>query len=208
MEQAETTAPTPDGVQADSAQGESNRARVRRLLLDPLGFRFPRGVDEAAQRRFLDTVADEAAHLTDADLSVVLGMLKTRGGGKDRNLWPDMATVRGFAHLVRPRPLTAEPALLRWFASVEGPRAIAEGTLVETAEYFARHHAPPVTEGARARVRAQAEENARRLRIVAEKRAKGFPVADMEADWALDYRRRLAGWDEVVRLERDRKGAA
>ncbi|PYE80196.1 hypothetical protein [Pseudoroseicyclus aestuarii] len=38
---------------------ESNRDRVRRLLLTPLGFRFRRGTDAGEARRSLDALADE-----------------------------------------------------------------------------------------------------------------------------------------------------
>lgn len=187
---------------------ESNRDRVRRVLIEPLGFRFPRGTEEDAQRKALDALADELAHMSETDLQVLAAILRPRGQGKDRNLWPDRATIRAFAHEVRPRPLDHEPALLRWFGSVEGPRAIAEGTLVETAQYFARNLAPPVTEGARRVIRAKAEEAARRLRIVEERRATGRPVDPQEAEWARWYRGQAAYWGEVVAIERERRGAA
>lgn len=198
----------PDGAPVAAVPGESNRARVRRLLLDPLGFRFRRGTGEEAQRKFLDTVADELAHMSAAQLQVLFAMLKGKGQGEARNVWPDLATVRGFAHVVAPRPLSDEPALRRWFGSIEGPQAILDGTLVETARYFLRNHAPPVTPGARAKVREAAVANARRLQIIEEKRGRGIDVPAHDAEWAREYRAARAYWEEVVRIEREAKGAA
>lgn len=189
-------------------RGETNRARVRRLLLDPLGFRWPKTADAEAGARALDALADELAYMADAGLTVLAGILASKGEGSARCFWPPVATFRGFAELVQPRPVASMPALLRWFRSVEGPKARAEGTLVETFAYFERHKAPPVTDGARRMVQVEAEANARRLRIVTEKRAAGIAVSPEDADWARAYQERRAYVDELVRIEQEKKDAA
>lgn len=187
-------------VQEESAgtAPESRRDKVRRVLFSPLGFRRLATVtaeDHAAQ---LDSLADELGYMTEDKLDVLRQMLQSKGQGKDRNVWPDRATVRGFAELVQPRPLTELPGLVRWFRSVEGPRAIAEGTLVETWAYFERHKAPPVSVGARARVIEEAQSNRRRLQVVDERIAAGMSVLPGEAEWADWYRKRRAACEAAV----------
>jgi hypothetical protein len=177
---------------------ESRRDRVRRVLFRPLGFRRPASMtaeDHAAQ---LDSLADELGYMAEEKLDVLRQMLQSKGQGKDRNVWPDRATVRGFAELVQPRPLAELPGLVRWFRSVEGPRAIAEGTLVETWAYFERHKAPPVSVGARARVIEEAQVNKRRLQVVDERIAAGFSVLPGETEWADWYRKRRAACEAAV----------
>lgn len=187
---------------------ETKRDRVRRLLFAPLSFRAPKAMGPEDERKMLDTLADELAYLSDHGLTTLAAMLATRGEGTARCFWPGIATFRAFAHLVEPRPVAEVPALRRWFASVEGPKARLEGTLVETFDWFQKHHAPPVTDGARRMVLAEAEANARRLCIVTEKRAAGLVVAPEDADWARAYLARRAYVDEIVTIEQDRKGAA
>lgn len=46
---------------AEAGAAETKRDRVRRLLLAPLGFRFPRKIDEAEGRKRLDRIADDVA---------------------------------------------------------------------------------------------------------------------------------------------------
>lgn len=178
---------------------ETKRARVRRILFDQLGFRSRRGVDMEEERRFLDGLADELAYMSDANLRVLAQMMAIKGEGSSRNIWPDRATFRGYAHVVQPRPMEELPELRRWFASVEGRRMQAEGTLVETWEYFQRNRCPPVKPQARAMVLQRAEESRRRLTIIAEKQAAEIPVSADDLDWAHWYRERMDHLDRLVR---------
>lgn len=183
---------------------ESNRERVRRILLGPLGFRSPKGTAPEAERMLLDGVADDLAYLTDGDLLVLLRMLAVHGEGAAKCFWPPKATFVGLAHHVRPRPLSQDPALLRWWASVEGQRMVQDGTLVETYGYFERHRVPPVKPGARAQLLEAAQANARRLALVEERERLDLPVRPEEADWARWYRARR---DELAGLvERSKQG--
>ena len=154
---------------------ESNRARVRRLLIEPLAMRHPRGREDAG-REVLDAIADELAYIPDAKLEVLARMLAPQGQGAARNFYPDRATFLGFAHLVAPRPLTDDPKLLGWFASVEGPKMIAEGTLVETWSFFERNRRPPFDDRSRRLVAEQAAEHKRRVLLVDERIERGVEV--------------------------------
>lgn len=187
---------------------ESRRDRVRRMLFTPMGFRRPATVSAEAHAVQLDGLADELGYMSDERLDVLRQMLQSKGQGKDRNIWPDRATVRAFAELVQPRPLAELPGLVRWFRSVEGPRAIADGTVVATWDYFERHKAPPVQPGARAFVLAEAQATRRRLQVVDEKVAAGIVVEAQELAWADWYRKREAACLEAVGAMQTRGEAA
>lgn len=186
---------------------ETGRDRVRRLLLDQLGFRHPRGTDDDAARRFLDRLADELGYMADDRLAVLRDMMRTHGQGSARNQWPDHASFIGWAEVVQPRPLEDLPALLRWFGSVEGPRAIAEGTLVETWEYIRMRKVPPVTQQARQLVAERAAESNRRIAILAERRAAGMSVNPADDEWGRWYLARRAACEEIVARERAARAA-
>lgn len=199
---------TTDEAPGGEAAPETKRDRVRRLLLDPLGFRWPKGTDEAEGRRTLDGIADELAYMTDASLEALRGILAPKGEGSSRCFWPARATFVGFAEVVQPRPVGEIPALVRWFRSVEGPRAVAEGTLVETWSWFEKHKAPPVNDRQRAMVAERAAENRRRLTILAERRAAGLSVDPGELSFERWYRTLERSCTEIVERERAGRDAA
>lgn len=184
----------------------NNRDRVRALLFQPLGFRSPKGVGTEAERALLDGIADDLAYLSDADLGVLAGMLKVHGEGSARCFWPPRATFAGFAHIVRPRPLSQDPALRRWWASIEGQRMVAEGTLVETYQYFEKNRVPPVKDGARSQVLSAARENARRLERIDERERLGYAVTPEDLGWCRWYRERLAELTDLVAQARAARG--
>lgn len=185
-------------VEGQGKAAESRRDRVRRLLFAPLGFRRPANVPADQHDQQLTAMADHLGYMSDESLDVLRQMLQSKGQGKDRNTWPDRATIRALAEAVQPQPLAELPGLVRWFRSVEGPRAIQEGTLVETWAYFERCKAPPVGAGARARVLEEALANRRRVQVVEEKLRAGFAVLPGEAEWADWYRKRRAACEAAV----------
>jgi len=185
---------------------ESNRARVRRLLFAPLGFRWPRTMPEDDGRARLNALADELAYLTDSDLAVLTGMLRVHGQGSAKNFWPDRATFIGYAHLVRPLPLDADPKLRSWFASVEGPRALAEGTLVETWQYFETKRVPPATPQARAMVARKAAENSRRVTYIRDQIKREVRPAPDDAKFLSWYEAQTKALSALVRDLRQAKG--
>lgn len=178
------------------------------MLLRPLGFRSPKGTDPGAERAMLDSVADELAYLSDDDLAVLARLLAVHGDGAARCFWPSRATFTAFAHMVRPRPLDQDPKLVSWFASIEGPRMLAAGTLVETWMYFERHRMLPVKPGAAAQIAEAAAVNARRLQLVRERLAADLPVPPVDAEWARRYAARRDELVAMVEALRAGKGAA
>lgn len=202
MEETETR-------QADVASlpVETNRDRVRRLLLNPLAFRAPKGMAGDDLRRFLDGLADELGYMSDANLVVLSQFLQSKGQGAARNQWPDRATFLAYAEAAQPRPVTEMPALLRWFRSVEGPRALVNGTLVETYLYFEAKKAPPFTPSSQAMVRERARENAHRLQVTADRRRHGLSVSEEEVQFERWYADKLAQCTALVVAQPDQSGS-
>lgn len=186
---------------------ESNRDRVRRLLFEPLGFRWPKKMTEADGRSRLDAIADELAYMRDDALEALARMLRPHGQGSCRSFWPDRATFIAFAHICQPLPLEADPKLLSWFASVEGQRMVQDGTLVETWRYFEERRVPPATPQARQLVQARAQEAQRRVQIVAEKLAAGYVVSAEDRAFADHYRAQTARLTDLLEVARAARAA-
>lgn len=190
---------------------ESNRDRVRRLLFLPLGYRAPQAgkgrMTPEEERAFLDGIADELSYVPDDGLSAMAAMLRGKGEGAARDFWPSRACFVGHAEFVCPRPMQASPALMRWFSSIEGPKAIAAGTLVETWAHVERWKVPPVKPEAQAEIRRRAAENASRLERERERAARGVVWPD-EAEWARRYEARRQFCLDLVEKARAGKDAA
>lgn len=202
---SQNQAPAQD---APCEQNKNNRDRVRELLFDKLAFRHPRGTEPAKGQKFLDGIADEMSHLTASHLGALARMLVVHGAGSSRNFWPDRATFIGFAHVVCPRPLTADPKLLSWFGSVEGPKAIENGTLVETYRYFEQKRIPPVSEQAARLVRERSAENQGRVNRIKERIARGGHVGTDNMQWFGWYNDLHDRLLALVEAERARRGKA
>jgi hypothetical protein len=195
--------PVPDN---EGVVAQSNRDRVRGLLFDPLSFRFPRSVDAEAAKKALNRIADDLAYLSDASLAALRDIMRTKGEGSSRNFWPDHATFIGFAEVIQRRPIEDLPALSSWFGSIEGPRAAMQGILVETFLFIADRKMPPVTDGARRQVASKAAENARRLQIIAERRAAEMAIDVGELEFERWYRDQRARCEALMRSERAKRG--
>lgn len=196
---------------------EPNRARVRRLLLGPLGFRFDRtsrcGKDPDRARAFLDRICDDLGYLDDAELRRMAEMLQAKGEGAARCFWPGFATFRGHAEAIHPRPIEDLPEIRSWFGSVEGPRARDQGTLVETYDFLTRHKRPPYLPGEREAIRAAADKAAADLDRIAKRRADGVFAPDRNTldrdrrDWELWYLGRRAHADEILTMVQEKRAA-
>ena len=206
---ADGAAPSTDRVDTSRDRLEverSNRDRIRDLLLDRLGFRFPRGTDAEKGKAMLNRIADDLAYLSDESLAALLAMVRTKGEGTARCFWPPRATFLAIAEYIQPRSVEDIPALCSWFGSVEGPKAAANGILVETFLFIEARKLPPVADGAMRQITAQARENARRLLIVDERTAAGLSVAPDELAFARWYREKLAFCQNLMEAERRKRG--
>ena len=197
-------APAAGAVSAEPDR--SNRDRIRDLLFNPLGFRFPRGTDAEKGKAMLNRIADDLAYLSDESLAALLAMIRTKGEGSSRCFWPPRATFLAIAEYIQPRPVEDIPALCSWFGSVEGPKAAGNGILVETFLFIEARKLPPVADGAMRQITAQARENARRLLIVDERTAAGLAIAPDELAFARWYREKLAFCQALMEAERRKRG--
>lgn len=192
---------------------ETKRGRVRRLLIDPLasgysgmGFRFPKGTDEKKQRSYLDWMADWLGYLSDEELRLLKACLSAHGEGAQRCFWPQRATVVFYAQAARPRPIETWPECASWFASIEGPKAQAEGTLVATMLFIECNIRPPYTPKDRREVAASAADLLRRDTEARERVARGRDYGD-DAQFLAWYGRLTARAEALVEPDRQ-EGAA
>lgn len=192
---------------------ETKRGRVRRLLIDPLasgyggmGFRFPKGTDEKKQRSYLDWMADWLGYLGDEELRLLRACLSAHGEGAQRCFWPQRATVVFYAQAARPRPIETWPECASWFASIEGPKAQAEGTLVATMLFIESNIRPPYTPKDRREVAGSAADLLRRYTEARERVARGRDYGD-DAQFLAWYGRLAARAEALVEPDRQ-EGAA
>lgn len=164
--------------------------------LEEEGFRKSAKVKADAHKAALTKLADELGYMSDDNLRVLRALLRTKGQGPTRDIWPSVATIVGYAEGLEPRPLEEMPGLVRWFRSVEGPKALRAGTLVETWQFFHRRKRPPLN--AERLLREEAEENSRRLELYRERVRAGIPVTEEEARWVEWYERQLAYCEGLV----------
>lgn len=162
---------------------ETGRGRIRRLLFDPLegdGFRKSAKVSADRHKDAMARLADDICYLSDDGVERLRLMLRTKGEGKSRDVWPSVATILGWAELIEARPLRELPRLLSWFASIEGPRAAREGVLVESYLFFRDRKRPPIQPGGSYPmiIVDRARENQSRLRRCKERVANGRATAD------------------------------
>ena len=183
----------------DDQATETKRARVRRLLIEPLealGFRRGAKMTPDVFKKKMGRLLDDLAYLSDDSLAVLYEAVHTKGQGRNRDVWPQWATFYGFAELIEPRPVAELPALLRWFRSVEGPKALHAGTLVETWQYFQRYKRPPKI--AAGQINAAAVANQSRAIRIREREQRGSAQPD-DVLWLRWYERRLAYCEAIVR---------
>lgn len=183
---------------SDTDQTESKRDRVRRLLLDPLadhGFRFKRGVTDDDAKSKLAQIADDLAYMSDAGLKAMFQSMRLKGEGSSRDFWPSRAAFLGLAEALEKSPLEEAPALLRWFASVEGPKALQAKTHLAQYLFWSKNKRPPVSVHDWRSVREHADQMADRAMRVQDKLDRGVaPYPDDEA-----WHRRYLDLDSRVR---------
>lgn len=180
---------------------ESKRGRVRRLLIEPLdalGFKRAAKVPDDVFKTKMDRMIDSLTYMSDRNFAVMFDMLKSKGEGRGRDVWPSAATIYGIAELVQPRPISELPSLLSWFQSVEGPKCRDAGTLPETWKYFQIFKRPPSPSAVR-RIAKDATRNQSRVSRIRERMDRdGGKVSDDDVSWLRRYEKRLAYCEAIV----------
>ena len=177
----------------DALQGkEAVRVLLIQRLLDA-GFVRPRGVTAEAFERQQKHLADRLAYLSAENLETLAEVLM--GKPAKGYVWPAELLVMQYAAGLQAPPPMQSRIVTSWLASVEGPKAVLRGDLVELYRYVRRHHAPPQGGYAASKIAEEARDNARRRIIVAERMRDG--VASEEdrrwlRDWQADQEAALA----------------
>lgn len=180
---------------------ESKRARVRRMLIEPLqeqGMRFERTVPAETQRKRLDRMADDLAYMCDDALVVLRRCLLRNGEGTAKCFWPKRVSYLGFAHGFESRSIEDDPAMLGWFASAAGKAAQGvPGRLVAEFEFWCENWRPPVSDKEWRAVAAKATKNLNRLAYCEPREAEGILRDPDDIAWLKEYRtkaEKVARW--------------
>lgn len=181
---------------------------VRILLIERMldaGFVRPRGVSVEAFDRQKKNLAGRLSYMTADNLMSLAEtlILKAAKG----NAWPTELMIMQFATALQAPPPMQSRILTSWLASVEGPKALLRGDLVELYRYVRRHNAPPQGSYVAGRIAEDARDNARRRVIVGERIRDGVASdADRRwlADWEADQEAALA----LVRAGQEKRGEA
>lgn len=195
------------GSEGEIEVAENKRARVRRLLIEPLealGMRRGAKMPADVFKTKMNSMIDALTYMSDQRLAVLFEMLKTKGEGRSHDLWPSPATILGIAEFVQPRPIQELPNLLSWFRSVEGPKCLEAGTLVETWQYFQRNKRPPIH--AKQQIEVSAKRHQHRCQLTRERMGRGTADPD-DIRWLQRYEQRQAYCRTIV-LGDDEKGRA
>lgn len=172
-----------DGRDVDGAV--EGKAAVRRLLIERLeaaGLQRPRGMAAAAFAQMQGHLCDRLSYMTAENLMTLAeALIESAQGGR----WPGEIVVRDFAKGLQPPPVAQSRLITSWLASVEGPKAVVRGDLVELYRHLMRHLRPP-SDWDRRQIAEQVLQNTRRIQIIREKIAVDVATAE-ERDWLSRY---------------------
>ncbi|MEI4470938.1 hypothetical protein [Frigidibacter sp. MR17.24] len=185
-------------------EAKSGKTLVRELLIDRLdeaGLQRPRRVTSEVHEATKKRLAEGLAYM-DAENLVTLAEL-LMGVAKD-GLWPAEVVVRHMAHGLQAPPARESRIFNSWLASIEGPKAVADGTLVELYRFLVQRGVPPGPTDRRA-IAERAGQNTRRIQLIRE-RVEPSPE---ETAWLAAYRRDEAVAREIVEAgNKKREGSA
>lgn len=169
---------------------ESRRARVRRLLIQPLedaGMRRPSGWSLAEYQAFLGRLQDRLGYMDEGNLTGMRALLFAKGRGKDHDIWPKEVTIMFIARNLQappPRECDYAASVMR---SAMGRAARAQGYHVELLD-VARRLGPPPGRYDLARLEREAKDNrAARRKIEAQIARDAASVEDRQwLRWYMD----------------------
>lgn len=171
----------------------TGRAAVRVLLierLDQAGLAKPRKVSVDAHEVGQKRACDHLAYMDPENLMTLAEVLI--GVCKD-GFWPAEFVIRQMAESLQPAPALESRIFQSWLASIEGPKAELDGTLVELYRFLKAKKMPPGPVDKRL-IAERSADNARFLELVKER----IEVpAEEQARWDA-YRRDEAAAREIV----------
>jgi hypothetical protein len=137
----------------------------------------------------LDRLVDHLAYMSAENLATLAEVLMSAAQGPLRNVWPAEVTVRNLAHNLQAPPLRQRRIVTSWLASVEGPRALAGGYLVDLYRWLrdARVERPPLVMDMRV-IREEAVQNMRWSGLVRD-RIDRLVASPEDLAWIAEWRR-------------------
>lgn len=169
---------------------ESQRGRVRRLLLEPLqdlGFRFKKGTPDDKAARRLTSLCDDLSYLSDESLQRLKLAMRDKGEGSARCFWPERATFIAFAQMVQERRIEDMPGMVSWFASAAGAAAVAGDRLVAEYRWWNSKHRPPMNEREKWLIDQKAKEFRSREEGIRDRMRRNVPVDMDDQGWLRAY---------------------
>jgi len=149
------------------------------------GLERPRGMTEADLDQMMRRLVRSLSYLSAPSVEVLADQVLEAASGPKRSHWPSELIIRQMAQALEPRPLEDRPIVASWLGSVEGPRAIAGGYLVELLRWLRSHPRPIMPHDLRC-IHEQASDNRRRRQIINERRRAGDDRAE-DRSWMLEY---------------------
>lgn len=169
---------------------KTSKARVRRVLIDPLiraGMRKQRGMTAEKYLDFIARLERRLGYMSEVHLRGLAVLLTKGAKGKERNQWPDEVTIISCAYgLQRPPPRSCDyvASLMR---SAMGRAARDLGYHVELFD-VAKRYGPPPSKYVLAQLQARADENRGKVKIIRDRIARDAASADDRRwlAWRLD----------------------
>lgn len=189
----------------DRENAKPGKALVRELLLDRLteaGLARRRGTSVQAHEVGMKRLAESLGYMTEDNLRTLAETIMDQAAD---GCWPPEIHIRQLAHALEAPPIAEARVVSSWLASVRGPEAQAEGWLVELYRFLRARRQPPQPWDAR-RLRAEAEDNARRLELLRERLERGAASAE-DRGWLAAWERDSRAAEAVVARGRDRRVA-
>jgi hypothetical protein len=163
------------------------KAAVRLHLIDRLeaaGMTRPRRMGVEAFEAGKKHLTERLAYMSVENLQVLADALIDTAAS---NEWPSEIVMMQLARGIQTPPPAQSRALTSWLASVEGPKAVAGGYLVDLFR-FIRHRLRPPTPFEMREIGERAREHDRRRQIIQEK-IRAEMATDDDRNWLMGWMR-------------------
>lgn len=190
----------------ESREPLQGKEAVRVLLIERLqdaGFVRPRGVTAEVFERQQKHLAERLAYMSAENLMTLAEVLI--GKPAKGYAWPPELLVTQYASGLQTPPPMQSRVVTSWLASIEGPKAVLRGDLVELYRYVRRHQAPPQGTYAASKIAEEARDNARRRTIVQERMRDGV-ASDEDRRWLRDWEADQEAAQALVRAGQEKRG--
>lgn len=136
-------------TEGGAGRPESDRHRVRRLLIEPLlamGLRKQRRHSAEEQEALFDRLEARCGYLADGQLEALAEAVRRGAHGEARNVWPDEVSILNWAAALEPPPDVESRLVTSYLASRAGRTAWDEAPALAVVlrRHLKRAGCPPV----------------------------------------------------------------